>query len=352
MKIAVYAISKNEEKFVKQFCESAKEADLILIADTGSTDETVRLAKECGAIVYTICINPWRFDKARDAALALVPADVDVCVSLDLDEKLEPNWRQEIERVWKENTTRLRYKYDWGSGVVFYSEKIHHRHGYHWHHPAHEYIRADKRTKEVYATIDQLLVTHHQDPTKPRSQYLPLLKMSVEEDPHCPRNAFYYARELFYYGKWQDAIEALKRFLAMPEANWPLERAYAMRIMARCYEELGLIEDATRWFMDSIKEAPTMRDAWVDLAMMGYKQKDWKSSYQAATSALLITSRGLDYMVEPSAWGFLPHDLAGIAAWNLGMKEAALKHTKEALNLDPANERILKNLKIMQGESV
>ena len=46
MKIAVYAISKNEEQFVKRFCESAKEADLILIADTGSTDGTVEVAKE------------------------------------------------------------------------------------------------------------------------------------------------------------------------------------------------------------------------------------------------------------------------------------------------------------------
>ena len=38
LKIAVYAISKNEEQFVKRFCVSAKDADLILIADTGSED--------------------------------------------------------------------------------------------------------------------------------------------------------------------------------------------------------------------------------------------------------------------------------------------------------------------------
>lgn len=73
MKIAVYAISKNEEKFVKRFCESAKDADLILIADTGSTDDTVALARNCGAVVHDICITPWRFDDARNAALALVP---------------------------------------------------------------------------------------------------------------------------------------------------------------------------------------------------------------------------------------------------------------------------------------
>ena len=147
MKIAVYAISKNEEQFVERFCESAKEADIILIADTGSTDNTVGLARQHGATVYDIAVKPWRFDKARDAALVLLPADIDVCISLDLDEVLQPGWRQEIERVWQEDTTRLRYKFDWGAGIAFYYEKIHHRHGYHWHHPCHEYPVPDVRTQ-------------------------------------------------------------------------------------------------------------------------------------------------------------------------------------------------------------
>ena len=126
LKIAVYAISKNEEEFVNRFCDSAKDADLVLIADTGSTDRTVELAIQNGAKVYDIAVRPWRFDKARDTALNLIPSDFDVCISLDLDEILEPGWREEIERVWQENTTRLRYKFDWGCGISFFYEKIHH----------------------------------------------------------------------------------------------------------------------------------------------------------------------------------------------------------------------------------
>lgn len=351
MKIAVYAISKNEEKFVKQFCESAKESDLILIADTGSTDKTVELAKECGAVVYDICISPWRFDKARDAALALLPKDVDVCVSLDLDERLEPGWRQEIERVWDKDTTRLRYKYDWGSGVVFYSEKIHRRYGYHWHHPVHEYIRADGRTKEVYASIDRLLVTHHADDLKSRSQYLPLLELSVQEDPHCPRNAFYYARELYFYARWNDAIVALKRFIDMPQASWTLERSYAMRLIGRCYEQLGKMEEAAKWFASAANEAPSMRDPLVDLAMMRYRQKDWVGCHQAAMTALQIQERSLDYMVDPEAWSERPHDLASVAAWHLGLKDEAKRHAAAALELAPNDQRIKENLRFMQGES-
>ena len=51
MKVCVYAISKNEEKFVKKWVNSMKEADDIYVLDTGSTDNTVSLLKEAGVHV-------------------------------------------------------------------------------------------------------------------------------------------------------------------------------------------------------------------------------------------------------------------------------------------------------------
>ena len=40
-KVCVYAICKNEEKFVDRWYNSMKEADQIFVLDTGSTDNTV-----------------------------------------------------------------------------------------------------------------------------------------------------------------------------------------------------------------------------------------------------------------------------------------------------------------------
>ena len=88
-KIAVYAIAKNEEMFVERFCNSAKDADYIVIADTGSVDNTIAKSKEFTSHVYSISIQPWRFDHARNASLALVPSNADICICLDLDEVLE-----------------------------------------------------------------------------------------------------------------------------------------------------------------------------------------------------------------------------------------------------------------------
>lgn len=343
MKIAVYAISKNEEQFVKRFCESAKDADLVLIADTGSTDNTVAEAKKYGAMVPSIYVYPWRFDIARDAALALIPADIDVCISLDLDEVLEPGWRKEIERVWTPETTRLRYKFDWGCGISFYYEKIHHRKGYHWHHPVHEYPRPDLRTQEVYAHTDKLLVSHHPDSSKSRGQYLPLLEMSVKEDPHCPRNAFYYARELTFYDKWLDAIIALTKYLEMPEANWVNERCYAMRLLGKAYDKLG--QDGTEWLIKATQEAPNTREPWVDLAESYYAKKNWAKCYDAAIRSLEIKDKTLVYTMDPAVWGAKPHDLIAISAYNLGLKDEAVKHGKIALEFEPDNTRLANNLK-------
>lgn len=351
MKIAVNAISKNEEQFVDRFCASAADADLILIADTGSTDGTVaRARKHPKTIVQEICISPWRFDLARNAAIALLPKDIDIVISLDLDEVLELGWRQEIERVWKENTTRLRYKFDWGCGISFYYEKIFSRHGYRFHHPVHEYPRPDGRIEEVYAHTDMLLVSHHPDPTKSRGQYLDLLRLAVKEDPVCPRNAFYFARELTFYSKWGEAAVALLKYLDNPKADWPNERCYAMRLLGKSYDALQQPDEALEWYKKACAEAPTTREPWHDLALAQHNRKDWAACLTAAEKGLTIKDKQLVYTCDPRVWEEPLHDLASIAAWHLGFKEQALAYCETAAKMAPNDGRIAANLLKMKVE--
>lgn len=348
LRICVYAISKNEAQFVERFCASAEAADLVVIADTGSTDGTRDEALRCGAKVHDICITPWRFDLARNSALALIPRDIDVCISLDLDEVMEPGWREEIERVWKPDTTRLSYMFDWGCGIKFRYEKIHARHGYRWHHPCHEYPVPDGRIQEVYAWTERLLVSHHPDPTKSRGQYLDLLAISVKEDPHCPRNAFYYARELTFYARWDDAIAALKSYLALPGATWANERCYAYRLLGKAHAELGNPAEAEKALHLACGEAPNTREPWCDLAMLFYRQQRWAECYAMSMRALQITSRELVYTCDPAVWGHWAHDLAAVAAWNLGMKPQAIEQARLAVEATPDDERLRNNLRMMR----
>ena len=97
MKIIVYAICKNESKFVSRWVNSMKEADEIYVLDTGSVDDTKEKLEELGVKVTQTILDPFRFDTARNLALDLVPLDADLCISTDLDEVFESGWRKKLE---------------------------------------------------------------------------------------------------------------------------------------------------------------------------------------------------------------------------------------------------------------
>ena len=108
MKIAVYAIALNEEKHVYQWLEATKDADVRLVADTGSTDQTVRLLQGApNVIVHQISVKPFRFDDARNAALALLPTDVDMCLSLDMDEIPQDGFFDVVRQKWTPGVNRI-----------------------------------------------------------------------------------------------------------------------------------------------------------------------------------------------------------------------------------------------------
>ena len=202
---------------------------------------------------------------------------------------------------------------------------------------------------ERYADTDMLMVIHKPDPTKSRGQYLPLLEMSVKEDPVDPRNAFYYARELSFHGHWQRAIEECNRYLALPGADWANERCYAYRVISRCYDALDDWENAIQAARQGVIEAPYTREPWCEIAKLAYQRHQWAECYGASMSALAIEQREWVYTVDPEVWGSMPHDYASIAAYHLGMKEEAIKHCKLAIEKSPDDERLKANLQMMQG---
>ena len=279
MKIVVYAICKNEEKFVDRWYESVKEADAIYVLDTGSSDNTLLKLKEHGIIVKEKEYDFFRFDVARNDSLNMVPLDYDICVCLDLDEVIMKGWREKLEKIWNFDTTRLRYNYNWSLDeldnpiVNFYIEKIHKRKGYMWKHPVHEVLYYD--SEEVFITTDDITVNHYPDNKKSRSSYLPLLELSVKEEPLNDRNTHYLGREYMYYGKYQECIDTLIKHLNLESAKWKDERCASMRFIARCYRYLKRYNEANMWLEKAIEEAPYLRDPYVEMMILQYELKDW-----------------------------------------------------------------------------
>jgi tetratricopeptide (TPR) repeat protein len=339
MKIAVYTIAKNEQQFVQRWADSCKDADYRLILDTGSTDNTCQIAWDTDVTVEVETFDPWRFDHARNVALACLPDDIDLCISLDMDEVLQPGWRQALEQL-PPGVTRPRYKYVWSwnpdgsEGLTYGGDKIHTRHGYTWKHPVHEVLKPDGIETQQWCDLQ---IHHHPDHSKSRSQYLPLLKLAVEEDPRDDRNQFYLAREYFFHGETGLAQYHFSEHLKL--SQWQPERAASYRYLAK------MRSDAAEFHLYSaIAEDPSRRESWVDLAMVYYNKQDWVACRHACAMALRITEKPLDYLCEADAWGWLPHDLMAISCHHLGDTDEAFFHGSTALALNPTDTRLQANL--------
>lgn len=350
-KVCVYAISKNEEKFVERWVDSMKEADEIYVLDTGSTDDTVKKLKKLGVHVKRKIIDPWRFDVARNKSLELVPIDTDICVCTDLDEVFVSGWRKKLEKRWNKLVDKVKYNYNWSfdeygnPATTFYIEKIHKRKGYEWHHPVHEVLNVIPN--EVSILAPEITLNHYPDNEKSRGSYLPLLELSVKEDPTNDRNMHYLGREYMYYKKYNEAIDTLEKHLNLPSATWDAERCASMRFIARCYQNLNRKKEAEMWWKEAIKEASYLRESYVELASFYRDEERYEEAYELLKEAFLIKEKAPVYINEAFAWNDYIYELMGIVSFYIKRYPESLSYMNKALELNPNCERIKNNCKMI-----
>lgn len=327
------------------------EADEIVVLDTGSDDRTADiLAAYPNIKVYREEITPWRFDTARNRALAFVSPDADICISTDLDEVFEPGWRKGIEAALDKGAQKIRYRYTWNflsdgrEGTVFIADKFHARRSFEWRHPVHEVITytGEGEPKTVFA--DGVRLLHKADDKKSRASYLGLLEMSVAECPEDDRNMHYLGREYMFRGRYSDAVETLKKHLELKSATWADERSASMRYIALCLFRTGDNDGAAVWFLRSCAEAPHLREPWLNFAYFCYDIKEYEAAAALINRALKIKNRPDTYMNESDSWSEKPYDVLSMSYYYIGNMRKARDAAERALELAPANERIRNNL--------
>ena len=357
LKICIYAICKNEEAFVDRWYNSMKEADEIVVVDTGSTDNTVQKLKSLGIKVYQKIFSPWRFDKARNYSLSKISSDVDVCMSTDLDEVFEQGWRKKIEEVWiKNKTLQLRYKYVWNvlengqDGLTFYYEKCHARNGFKWIYPVHEVLTFNDELKtENIAIANDLILRHYPDASKSRSQYLSLLELSVKENPENDRNTHYLAREYMFNNYLDKAIKMFKKHLSLKSSTWKDERSASLRYIGDCYFRKNNLKQAEKYYKKAIIECINTREPYLALAKFYYETKDYIMCIIVIKAMFDIKTRTLNYMSQSDCWNEIPYDLLYMSYYYLGNYKDAYDYCIKALTFEPQNSRIKSNLTIFKN---
>lgn len=342
LKIAVYALAKNEEKHAAAWAESCKEADYRVVTDTGSTDATPDILRAAGVNVHFGNVMPWRWDEAHNLSLHHVPSDADVCVRLDLDERFKPGWRKAIEDAWKPETTKLRYWYTWSMSEdgkalkKFPSDRVHSRSGYRWTGATHEGL-VKWSGPEVFAWSDELEILHHRDAGKKHSTDLELLTVAAREMPHDARMHWYLARQMDYEGH-ADTKTTFEKYLDMPGGS-ATERAYACRVLARRVPDKKLY-----WLQRAVQESPGEPEGYYELARHFHEDKDSVAALYWASRAAACSPNSQSHASDFAAYSHLPADIAGVNAYLLGMHKEALRYTKIALERNPDDARLQRNI--------
>ena len=354
MKICVYTIAKNEMKFINRWYNSVKEADYICVLDTGSTDGSFETFQSLNIITKQKKYKNFRFDIARNDSLKLIPKDADICVCIDLDEFFNPGWSNTLKQNWQKDTTRARYRYTWNfnpdgsEGVVFMADKIHKNRLFKWINPVHEILQPINNSAQNIINLPQIQLNHKADNSKPRSSYLPLLKLSVKENPNNDRNVHYLAREYMFYGKYKKAIEMFKKHLSLPSATWIDERCASYRYLAKCHKHLNnKVEQEKNLFL-AILENNNLREPYYELATMYYENKNYLKAAFIFEEMLKIKNRNLTYITLPDCWNEKPYDYLSICYYELGEIKKAISNAEIALKYK-TDERIANNLIVFKS---
>lgn len=296
MKIAVYAIARSEEHNVEQWLENVKDADGVFVLDTGSKDRTISLLEAGGAVVNQMHTGKtFRFDHARNEAMAYIPEDYDVCISLDFDERLSPDWREVIETQFTEEMTTANYTLvyshdEQGNVLVSYPRlAIHRRNCATWQYPVHELLVPHELSKKPTLPI----MAVHYGAEKDAGHYLDLLQLALSENPNDARNLQYLAREYYALHNYQMATTLYQQHVDIEEYA-PFRAESCMRI-ARMSQDFSTAE---WWYRHAIQHCNNMREPYCHLAEFYFGHRRYEHVISTLKSALDFQKPDYDMVFE------------------------------------------------------
>lgn len=304
--ISACLIVLNEEKNIPKLIESLKECDEIIMADGGSTDNTVELARDLGANIYkrqdvfdvaTIKdIDEFKaqfgykpkfdegyiFNNYSDVRNEVVKhakndwiffPDADEFVTWDIDDIYRASPRCDLIKCQLVQTRdKNGNPVNWNSICKLYNKNT-----AKWVGRVHEVILG---TKEEF--MPTMKIDHYKEHglSAGTCEYL---EWGVLKDKD-PRSMFYLMREYYYYQEWNKAIDMFSRYISM--ATWRPEIAYAFYLAAKCAWQAQRGDDARKWCLQAIAINPDFKNALLDMSeYTGAGQSIyWKRMSEGATN--------------------------------------------------------------------
>ena len=344
---------KNEESSICKTLQPFVEAGVtnFLIYDTGSTDNTVNVAKkycENNKVNYYVIEEPFiNFCESRNRGIELTKQyfpNVLFFIMIDCEWYAEGIIHLIEFCVRNASSTADYYHIDLHSGAMVFSHSrlMRIKGNAYFKGKVHEYVNGiygGKVSEHFYIKW----LPNDAGIKKSAERFKRDLVLLLEEydETHEPRSVFYLAQT---YESLDDINNALKFYKERGEMvnGFDEEKFMALYRVGNIYNNMGNYEKATKYYLKAYKDRPTRAEPLVELACMN---SDNRIKYMYAHLACKIPLPNDILFVQKDLYDYTRWDQLGIAAWYVGEFEEQLKALKVCLDTDIHKTHLRNNLK-------
>lgn len=275
--ISAVLIVKNEAEVLSKCLESVKDADEIIIVDTGSEDNTVEIAKKYTDKVYEDYKWNDNFAEARNHAKS--KATKDWILSIDADE-----FCHDFSEVVEAAKIADRFGHLAVDCKLFAGDNG----------QMHAFPRFFKNDPRVFwngaihnhisvlgEPVGDIRITYGYSPAHLRdpNRAMRILEKEVATRPDAVREMFYLGREYFYKGRFEESVKLFGKYVQ--KSRFLSEKAEAFLAMSRAYYNMRMMDDARDACVQALIINPHFREAVLFMSVLagdGSENPTWQKN--------------------------------------------------------------------------
>ena len=201
--------------------------------------------------------------------------------------------------------------------------------------------------ERVSCSPAQLSLRHsHGEKTR---NYLAGLALQVMEDGATPRWRHFLGRQLLYERRYRSAIGVLREHARMSGAT-PEERARSLEMAGECWEALERPQGAAACYLKALRIDLSRRTPLLRLGRLFQARGDFQRSVACAAAALMLP-RSNAFVDENENDPADPHALLYWGLFWLGRRDEARAHWETCRRLAPDNAKFEEDGRLFAGRS-
>lgn len=349
--ISLCMIAKNEEDVIARCLDSVKDiVDEIVIVDTGSTDKTKEIVKNYTDKIFDF---KWIDDFGAARNYSFSKATKEYILWIDCDDVFIEEDRQKLMDLKKNldpSVDSVTFKYNYFSDengnplLIFRRERLVKRiRNFQWVGFIHEYIAAGGNMIDADITVTHKRIHGSSD------RNLNIYKKKISEGHKLSvRDMYYYGKELFYHGMWNETIETLEPFMNMD--SWVEDKIDAACKLSECYQYTGNIKKEREALYRSFEFTAPRGETMYRLAQSFEREgRLHEAIFWYNTILNTEMPKECHGFINPEYWTWKPHLQLCVCYYRIGEIDKSNYHHQMAYKINPNDPIIKKNEEFFQA---